>query len=92
MTPDVTRTLIDREMPGMVEAMRGASLEKTKYAMISRAVCGIRKGTLIINLPGSPKGAEENLKVILFAIPHVIDKIKGDQSECKSQKRYWKQF
>ena len=82
VTPDVTLTLLDREISGMAEAMRAASLKKTRYAMISRAVCGIRKSTLIINLPGSPKGAEENLKTIIPTISHSIDKIKGDQSEC----------
>jgi molybdopterin adenylyltransferase len=82
VTPDATLTVIDRELPGMAEAMRAESLRKTPRAMISRAVAGIRKQTLIVNLPGSPKAVRENLAVILPAIPHAIEKIKGDPSEC----------
>ncbi|OIP66267.1 MAG: molybdenum cofactor biosynthesis protein [Nitrospirae bacterium CG2_30_53_67] len=84
VTPDATLRVIDREVPGMAEAMRAASLKKTSRAMISRAVCGIRKQTLIINLPGSPRGARENLTVLLPALPHAIDKIRGDQRDCAS--------
>jgi molybdopterin adenylyltransferase len=82
VTPDATRKVIDREIPGMAEAMRRESMLKTPHAMISRAVAGIRKTTLIINLPGSPKGVRENLAVILPALKHAIEKIKGDQSDC----------
>ncbi len=84
VTPEATRGVIDRELPGMAEAMRGESLKKTPHAMISRAVAGIRKQTLIVNLPGSPRGARENLAVILPALPHTIEKIKGDLSDCGS--------
>ncbi|MDI6616046.1 MAG: molybdopterin-binding protein, partial [Syntrophaceae bacterium] len=70
--------------PGMAEAMRRKSMEKTPHAMISRAVAGIRGQCLIINLPGSPKGARENLEVILPALKHAIEKIKGDPSDCGS--------
>ncbi len=82
VTPEATRGVIDRELPGMAEAMRTASLAKTPHAMISRAVCGIRKGTLIVNLPGSPRGARENLEVLLPALPHALNKIRGDTSDC----------
>jgi molybdopterin adenylyltransferase len=82
VTPEATQAVIDRELPGMAEAMRAESLKKTPHAMISRAVAGIRKKTLIVNLPGSPKAVRENLAVILPAIPHAVEKIKGDPSDC----------
>ncbi len=82
VTPEATLKVIDRELPGMAEAMRAESLKKTPRAMISRAVAGIRKQTLIVNLPGSPRAVRENLAVILPALPHTIEKIKGDPSEC----------
>jgi len=85
VTPEATRAVIERELPGMTEAMRAESLKKTAHAMISRAVAGIHKQTLIVNLPGSPKAVRENLAVILPALPHTIEKIKGDPSECGSQ-------
>jgi molybdopterin adenylyltransferase len=84
VTPDATREVIDREIPGMAEAMRRQSAAVTPHAMISRALAGIRGRTLIINLPGSPKGARENLSVLLPALTHAIEKIKGDDSECAS--------
>ncbi|MBN1829455.1 MAG: MogA/MoaB family molybdenum cofactor biosynthesis protein [Deltaproteobacteria bacterium] len=82
VTPDATREIIDREILGMAEAMRYHSMSITPHAMISRAVVGILKHTLIINLPGSPKGATENLSVLFPALDHAIEKIKGDPSEC----------
>jgi molybdopterin adenylyltransferase len=85
VTPDATREAVEREIPGMAEAMRQHSLTVTPYAMISRAMAGIRGQTLIINLPGSPKGARENLNVILPALVHAIEKIKGDTKECASR-------
>jgi len=84
VTPEATLAVIDREIPGMAEAMRMDSLKKTPHAMISRAVVGIRKQTLIVNLPGSPRAVQENLAVILPAIPHAVEKIKGDTSDCGS--------
>jgi molybdenum cofactor synthesis domain-containing protein len=82
VTPEATRDVIDRELPGMAEAMRAESLKKTAHAMISRSVAGIRKQTLIVNLPGSPRAVRENLAVILPALSHAIEKIKGDPSDC----------
>ena len=73
VTPEATRAVIEREAPGLAEAMRSASLQITPHAMLSRAVCGIRKRTLIINLPGSPRGAKEQIEVILPVLPHALD-------------------
>jgi molybdopterin adenylyltransferase len=84
VTPDATLEVIDKEVPGMAEAMRRASAAITPHAMISRAVVGIRGRSLIINLPGSPKAVRENLAVILSALPHAVEKIKGDDAECAS--------
>jgi molybdenum cofactor synthesis domain-containing protein len=82
VTPEATLDVIEREIPGIAEAMRAEGLRKTRNAMLSRAVAGVRGQTLIINLPGSPKAVRENLAVIIDALPHAIDKIKGDQGEC----------
>jgi len=82
VTPEATLAVINCVLPGMAEAMRAESLKKTPHAMISRAVAGIRKQTLIVNLPGSPKAVRENLAVILPALSHTIEKIKGDPTEC----------
>jgi molybdopterin adenylyltransferase len=72
VTPEATRAVIEREAQGLAEAMRAASLLKTPHAMLSRAVCGIRGRTLVVNLPGSPEAARENLETILPALPHAI--------------------
>ena len=81
-TPEATRALLDVEIPGISEAMRMASLAKTPNAILSRGIAGIRGQSLIINLPGSEKGARENLEVVLQALPHAIDKIKGGTKDC----------
>ncbi len=80
VTPEATRAVIEKEAPGLVQAMVAASLQKTPHAMLSRMVAGIRGGTLIINLPGSPKAASENFMTILPALPHALQLIKGEQS------------
>ena len=80
VTPEATMAVIDRAAPGLVEAMRTASLEFTKHAMLSRAVAGIRGKTLIINLPGSPKAAVENLSVIIPVIPHAVQLMSDDSN------------
>jgi len=82
LTPQAMKHVIDYEVPGMSEAMRAESLKKTPHAMLSRAMAGVRKHTLIINLPGSPRGAKENLAVVLPALPHGLAKLAGDPSEC----------
>lgn len=82
VTPDATAAVVDRLIPGMAEAMRAASLQKTPHAMLSRAVAGVRGSTLILNLPGSPRGALENLEAVLPALRHAMEKIQGDESEC----------
>ena len=78
VTPEATRVVIEREAPGLAEAMRAASLKITPHAMLSRVVAGIRKKTLIINLPGSPKGAVENLQVVLPVLSHAIQLLQED--------------
>lgn len=82
VTPEATLEVIEREVPGMAEAMRSAGMLKTRRAMLSRAVAGVKNGTLIINLPGSPKGAAESLEAVLEVIPHAVEKIKGSEREC----------
>jgi len=82
VTPEATRDVIDREIPGIAEAMRLEGLKKTPRSMLSRAVAGVRGKALIINLPGSPTAVQENLGVILDVLPHAIEKIRGSQSDC----------
>ena len=82
VTPDATALVLDRVVPGFAEAMRAASLSKTPHAMVSRALCGIRGRALIVNLPGSPGGAVENLEAVWAAVPHAIRKIQGDMEDC----------
>jgi len=84
VTPEATREVIQQEIPGIAEAMRYKGLKKTPYAMLSRAVAGVRGRTLIINLPGSPAAVKENLSVIIDVLPHAIEKIQGCMSECAS--------
>lgn len=80
-TPEATLEVLEKEVPGMAEAMRREGLNKTPHAMLSRAVCGIRGRTLIINLPGSLKGVRESLEVVLPAIPHAVELLKGEVAD-----------
>jgi molybdenum cofactor synthesis domain-containing protein len=82
VTPEATMKILDKVIPGLGELMRFKSLAKTPSAAISRAVAGIRGATLIINLPGSPKGAVENLEAVWDAVPHAVAKIQGDPGDC----------
>lgn len=83
ITPEATRAVIEREAPGLAEAMRMASLEITPHAMLSRALAGIRAQTLIINLPGSPKGALENFRVVAPVLFHAVQLLNDDQEAEK---------
>jgi molybdenum cofactor synthesis domain-containing protein len=78
ITPEATRAVIQREAPGLAETMRTESLKKTPHAMLSRAVAGIRGCVLIVNLPGSPKAALENLQTIIPVLPHAVQLLQGD--------------
>jgi len=82
VTPDATREILDYEVPSIPQAILYYSLNKTKRAMLSRMVAGVRKGKLIINLPGSPKAVDECFGYIVEVLPHAIDKLKGDNSPC----------
>jgi molybdopterin adenylyltransferase len=82
LTPEATLAVAERLVPGIPEAMRAAGLAKTPHAMLSRGVAVIRGGTLIINLPGSLKGATESLEVILPALPHALEKLRGSPADC----------
>jgi molybdenum cofactor synthesis domain-containing protein len=82
VTPEATAMVLERIIPGLSELMRSESLKKTPMAILSRAMAGIRKRTLIINLPGSPKGAVENLAAVWAAVPHAVAKIQGSPEEC----------
>jgi molybdenum cofactor synthesis domain-containing protein len=82
VTPEATRRVIEKEVPGMAEAMRLASLEKVPTAMLSRAVVGIRGRCLIINVPGSKKAAVENLESVLPALDHALYKLQGGRKDC----------
>ncbi|KJR99952.1 MAG: cytoplasmic protein [Peptococcaceae bacterium BRH_c4a] len=83
-TPEATRAAIEKEVPGIPEVMRAVSLQKTTRAMLSRAVSGIRKRTLIINLPGSQKAVRECLGAIIDSLPHGLEILSGKGGECGS--------
>jgi len=85
VTPEATLPILDRLVPGIAEAMRLGTLSKTPTAILSRAVAGVRKKCLIVTLPGSPKGVQECLDIIMPAIPHAVDIIKGVVTEHKAQ-------
>jgi len=81
-TPEATRAVIELEIPGLSEAMRQASLRQTIQAVWSRGIAGVRKGCLILNLPGSKKAAQENLEAVLPALQHGLYKLKGGDADC----------
>ncbi len=81
-TPEAMAEVLDKEIPGMAEAMRAASMEKTSRAMLSRGMAGIRGDSLLVNLPGSLKAVKENLEVIIDVLPHALEKIQGGQGDC----------
>lgn len=77
VTPEATRAAIEKEIPGLSERMRSKGAEKTPLAALSRGIIGFRKGVLIVNLPGSPRGARESLEIVIDILPHAIDLIQG---------------
>jgi len=81
ITPEATLKVIDREVPGLAEAMRMGALHKTRRAMLSRGVCGIRGSSLIVNLPGSPKGVHESLMAIMDQLPHALAILSGQHGD-----------
>jgi molybdopterin adenylyltransferase len=81
VTPEATRRVIDREIPGIAEALRARSLEKTAHAMLSRAVAGAVGATLVVNLPGSPRAVRESLEVLLPVLPHAVELLAGETGE-----------
>lgn len=85
VTPEATRAVCYREVPGIPEAMRAYSLTITKRAMLTRAYAGIRKNTLVVNMPGSPKAVRESLEYIIDELRHGIEILKGEASECARQ-------
>ncbi len=85
VTPEATRAVLDREIPGIAELMRAKGLEQTKFSVLSRALAGNRKQTLIVNLPGSPKGALYSLGLIESLIPHLIDLLAGRTEHCANK-------
>ena len=84
VTPEATRRIVRTEIPGFGELMRATSLAKSPHAVVSRALAGIRARCLIINLPGSPRAALENLEAVWSAVPHTVAKLQGDDAECGS--------
>ena len=86
ITPEATKAVIERETPGIAEALRSASLKITQHAMLSRAVAGIRGQTLIINMPGNPKAVRENLEVLLPILPHALELITNTPASDKGHR------
>jgi len=82
VTPEATRQVLNKEIPGIAEAMRAEGMKITPMAMLSRAAAGIRCRSLIVNLPGSPQAVRENLTVILPVLKHALEKIQGDPADC----------
>lgn len=82
VTPEATKAVIEREAPGIAEAIRAKSMQITPRAMLSRAVSGIRGKTLIINLPGSPKAVKESIEVVLPVLPHAVETMSGNTLSC----------
>ncbi|MBI4893581.1 MAG: MogA/MoaB family molybdenum cofactor biosynthesis protein [Acidobacteria bacterium] len=87
VTPEATRSVIEKELPGLAELMRAEGLKKTRRAALSRGLAGVRGRTLVVNVPGSPKGAVESLNAILDLVPHVVDLLQGRTEHREESKR-----
>jgi len=87
VTPEATKDVCERGTPGIPEAMRAASMQVTGRAMLSRMEAGIRKGSMIVNLPGSPKAAKENLEAVLPQFDHGLEMLRGGQADCASESK-----
>lgn len=87
VTPEATLQVVTRLVPGLAEAMRAESLKKTPHGMLSRAVAGIRQRCLIVNLPGSPRAVRECLEVIMPALPHALEILRGEAGECAQERK-----
>jgi molybdenum cofactor synthesis domain-containing protein len=87
VTPEATREVLEKELPGLSELMRAEGLKKTRRAVLSRAAAGTRKRALIVNVPGSPKGAVESLGAILDLVPHVVELLRGNTGHGEEAKR-----
>lgn len=87
VTPEATLDVVARQAPGLAEAIRAESQRVTRHAMLSRGVAGIRGGTLIVNLPGSPRGAVESLGVILPVLPHAVELLRGENTAEQHHRR-----
>jgi molybdopterin adenylyltransferase len=85
VTPEATRAVIEREIPGLAELMRAEGLKKTRRAVLSRAICGLRNARLIINLPGSTRGASESLQAVIDLLPHALDIARGRTEHTDDQ-------
>src|SRR5690606_36942722 len=81
-TPEATEEVIDRRVPGLSEAMRAAGAIKNPHAILSRGMAGVRRTTLIVNLPGSPAGASDSLQAVLATLPHAVDVIRGEEANA----------
>ncbi len=85
ITPEATKTIIEREASGLAEYMRYKSMAATPYGVLSRGICGIKKNSIIVNLPGSPKGATENLAFIINTIPHALKMLLHNNNDCANE-------
>ena len=83
VTPEATKSILDLEIPGIGESMRIKTLDRTPFAILSRSTAGIRSGCLIVNLPGSPKGVQECLEVVIESLPHALEMIRGWKSHVE---------
>jgi molybdenum cofactor synthesis domain-containing protein len=86
VTPEATHKVIDRELPGLAEVMRATSAQQTPHAWLSRALVGVYRATLIVNLPGSLRGATENLRAILSLLPHTVKMLRGDTAHPENDR------